>query len=125
MQTIIVIILCTVAVAAYVIHCVRKDRRVEREHWATSTVFSPGPQIREMTAVRPNPTRTRRSAFVPLDPDDFNHVPTDYGTYTPTAVSGCTEAPMHDTFNSGHHDVCSSHDSSYDGGFDGGGHHGH
>jgi len=147
MQALVVIVLCAAAAATYAIYCARKDCRVEREHQAVVTALSPGPKVREMTTMRPNPMRSRRLAsgsqptFTPSASDDFKHVPTDYGTYTPAEVDSailgradtelhhaipvCAEAPSHDTFSGGHHDACSTHDSSYGGGFDGGGHHGH
>lgn len=96
MQAIIVIILC-LAAAAYVIHSARKDRRVVRDHNTVTAALAPGPRIREMTIARPNPVSPRRLAngsrpvfkpavFSPADPDDFKHVDTDYGTYTPADV---------------------------------------
>lgn len=151
MQAIIVIILC-LAAAAYVIHSARKDRRVVRDHNTVTAALAPGPRIREMTTASPrrlaNGSRPvfKPAVFSPADPDDFKHVDTDYGTYTPADVDmaamaradtelhhappTCAEAPSHDTFSGGHHDTCSTHDtsygdSSYGGGFDGGGHHGH
>lgn len=143
MLALIVIILCVAAVVSYVVYCVRKDHRFERDRLAVATALSPGLEIREMTMVRPNPIRTRRlanrsqSAFTPLAPDDFAHVSTDYGTYTPASVEtsileradteihhpahSCVEAPMHDTCStsdSSFSDTCSTSDSSFGGGFD-------
>jgi ABC-type nickel/cobalt efflux system permease component RcnA len=148
MQTILMTIACLAVVAAYVAWCRRKDRRADREHQAVMTAMSPGPRIRELTTVRPNPMRARRlaSGSQPVFPataaGDFGHVPTDYGTYTPAEVDAailgradtdthhhhatpCAETPAHDAGHDvSHHDACSTVDASY-GGFDGGGHHGH
>lgn len=167
MQAIIVIILC-LAAAAYVIHSSRKDRLVVRDYHAVTAALAPGPRIREMTTVSPrrlangsrpvftpeltrridalesrvrsHPTRGLRVVSTAADPEDFSHVDTDYGMYTPADVDmaamaradtelhhaspTCAEAQSHDTFGCGHHDT-SYGDSSYGDGFDGGGHHGH
>lgn len=150
MQTTIVTILCAAPLIVFIIYCSRKDRRVARERRAVEIALSPGPKVREMTTARSKPLKVRHLAngsqptFTPLTPNDFSHVPTNYGTYTPADVdvaileradtelhhvdSVCAEAPSHQTFGSGHHDGCSTHDSthdsSYGGGFDTGGHHG-
>lgn len=139
MQAILTILTSVAVVAAYVALCRRKDRRADKEHQAVITAMSPGPKIRELTTVRPNPIRTRKLAsgsqpvFPTMSVGDFEHVPTDYGTYTPAEVDAvileradvdthhhhaapCAEVPAHDT--------CATVDTSY-GGFDGGGHHGH
>lgn len=118
MEALIMTAACLAVVAAYVAWCHRKDRLADREHRAVITAMSPGPRVRELTTVRPNPLRTRKfaggsqPAFSPASPGDFGHVSTDYGTYTPDA-----ETPADP-------DTCATVDASF-GGFDGGGHHGH
>lgn len=98
MQIITVIILCAAVSVAYVIYCTlltQAGRRVKRAHRAVSTALSPGPRIREMTATKrssPNPFKQTPIAtagcVLPSTPADaFEHVPTDYGTYTPTDIS--------------------------------------
>jgi hypothetical protein len=128
MQALIVIVLCAAAGVIYVIYCVRKDRRVERELQVVVTTLSPGPKVREMTTMRPNPMRSRSLAsgsqptFTPAEVDSavLGRADTELHHATPA----CAGAPSHDTFSGGHHDACSTHDSSYGEGFDGGGHRG-
>lgn len=139
MKAVLLIIAYASVVVVYVLWCLRRGRRADREHQAVIAAMSPGPKIRELTTVRPNSMRTRKLAsgsqpvFPATSVGDFGHVPTDYGTYTPAEVDAvilgrtdtdtyhhharpCAEAPTHD--------ACSTVDTSY-GGFDGGGHHGH
>lgn len=148
MEAIMIVVACLTGLA-YVAWCLRKDRRANQEHQAVMTALSPGPRIRELTSVRPNPMRARNLAggsqpVFPVASGGFEHVATDYGTYTPAVVdaailgradtethqhqhhvSSCAEAPAHDSgHHVSHHDTCSTSDASY-GGFDGGGHHGH
>lgn len=157
LDTLLMIVACVSIVVAYVAWCLRRDRRADREHQAVVMALSPGPRIRDLTVpgmVRPNPLRPRKFAggsqpvFPAAPASDFDHVPTDYGTYTPAqadaeilsrpdagshyhhaATSTCAEAPAQDAgHHASHHDACSTVDTSYDtsyGGFDGGGHHGH
>lgn len=153
MQTFLVIIACLSIVVAYVAWCLWRDRQADRAHQAVAAALSPGPRIRELTVpgmVRQNPLRARNLAggSQPAFPsaDDFGHVPTDYGTYTPAQVDAeilgrsdlglhchhattCAEAPAPDAgHHVSHHDACPTVDTTYDtsyGGFDGGGHHGH
>jgi hypothetical protein len=131
MQTFLVIIACLSIVAAYVTWCLRRDRRVDREHQVIVTALSPGPRIRALTVsgmVRQNPLRARNLAggsqpvFPSVSADDFGHVPTAQGdAETLHHATTCAELPAPDV---GHHashlDACSSY-----GGFDGGGHPGH
>lgn len=84
MHAIIVITALFALVATYVVRSRRKDTRADREHQARIEALAPGPRIRELTTVRPNPMTTRRMDLGA--PDDFKHVPTDYGTYTPVEV---------------------------------------
>lgn len=144
METLLTIIVCLAVIVAYVAWCRRRDGRADREHQAVMIAMSPGPRIRELTTMRPNPMRTRKLAsgsqpvFPAASVGDFGHVPTDYGTYAPAEVNAeiigrsdidthhhhatpCAETPAHGV---SHHDTCSSVDVLY-GGFDGGGHHGH
>lgn len=145
LETVLTIIACLSVVAVYVLWCLRRDRWADREHQAVITAMSPGPKVRELTAVRPNAIRTRKLAigsqplFPSMPASDFGHVPTDYGTYTPAEmdatilgctdtdthhhhVTPCAEAPAHDAGQHvSHHDTCSTMDTSY-GGFDGSGH---
>lgn len=141
MKFILMIIVCLSAVVAYVLWCLRRDRRAGLEHQAVIMAMSSGPKIRELTTVRPNPNPPRmrrfasgsRSAFSAAPADDFGHVSTDYGTYTPAEMdtsphqhhaATCVEVPVHDTgHHVSHHDVCSVVDTPY-GGFDSSSHHG-
>lgn len=126
MQAILTILACTAAVTAYVVLCRRKDCRADREHQAVITAMSPGPKIRELTTVRPNPMLLRKLAsgsqlvFPATSAGDFGHVPTDYGTYTPAEVNAAILGRA-DTDTHHHH---ATSDTPY-GGFDGVEHLGH
>lgn len=104
METTIIIAICAVIAAVFVFYSTRKDRRQDREHSAVMTALSPGPQILEMTSVRPSPLRHNRIVERPRPP---------------AAIPSLIDSSSCDT---GHH---AGHDSSFDGGFDGGSHHGH
>ncbi len=97
MEVILTILAVAAAVAAYMILCRRKDRRADKEHQAVITAMSPGPRILELTTARPNPLRARKLAsgsqpvFPTASAGDFGHVPTDYGTYTPTEITETLE----------------------------------
>lgn len=131
METILMIIACFAVVGAYVAWCRRRDLRADREHQAVVTAMSPGPRIRELTTVRPNPMRARKlasgsqPAFPTTTAGGFAHVSTDYGTYTPAevdvAILGRADTDAETPVS--HHDAGSTVDMSH-GGFDGG-HHGH
>lgn len=116
-------ILAFVAVtAAYLVLSSRKDRRSAQDHRAVMSAMSPGPRIHEMTSVRPSPVSRNRMAkgsrTVAPAADDFSHVGTDYGTYTPADVEAalphhdhsCAEVPAHhDAFDASSCDVGGHH----------------
>lgn len=112
MGAFVALLVIAAAVAAYLVMSSRKDRRSDLDHRAVVAAMSPGPRIREMTSVRPSPLRRNRMAERTVAPaaDDFAHVDTDYGTYSPAdveaAISGradtqshhghpCAEVPSH------------------------------
>lgn len=53
---------CAVAVAVFALYRAWKSYRTGRDHQAMMTALSPGPQILEMTTVRPNPFKPPRVA---------------------------------------------------------------
>ncbi len=136
MEAILMIVTCLLIVAAYVVWCLRKDRRLDRDRQAVLTVMSPGPRIRELTTPRPKQTRTRK--FASGSQSTIPPAPAGgYETYEPAQISAatlgradthdqhrhvapCVEAPSHDVgHHASHHDACSTVDTSH-GGFDGG-----
>lgn len=108
MKAVLMIIAYASVVVVYVLWCLRRGRRADREHQAVIAAMSPGPKIRELTAVRPNPIRTRKLAsgsqtvFLAATAGDFGHAPTDYGTFTPADVDAATLGRA-DIDGGGHH----------------------
>lgn len=91
MGALVAVLVFTAVAAAYFVVSSRKDRRSDRDHRAVAAAMSPGPQIHEMTSVRPSPLRRNRMAegsrpVAVSALDDFAHVGTNYGTYTPADV---------------------------------------
>jgi hypothetical protein len=98
MDALIVMVICAIGIATFVVYCHRKDRRRDREHREMLVALSPGPRIREMTTTRPSSVRRRRVADGSQPPavsDDFYHVHTSYGAYVALDPQphACAETP--------------------------------
>lgn len=139
MEAILMTVACPLIVVAYVVWCLRRDRRLDGDCQAVLTAMSPGPKVRQLTTQRPNQPRVRKlasgsqSTFLPAPASDFGHAPTDYGTYTPVQIDAailgradtddqhrrvapCVEMPSYDAgHHSSHHDSCASVDTSCSG----------
>lgn len=113
MMVLIAVLAVVVAIVAYVISSRRKERETDEYKADIDHGFETPTRVIPM--VRPSPLRSRRAEEssrpwrAASDEGSFGHVPTDYGTYTPTSSTALEAEDSSTAHGYGHH---TSHEAS-------------